>query len=189
MDPQPSNPRPGCSSRNTPGVVFSLLLVAAGVVLLLDQMGIAQMGYLFQFWPAGVILFGLAIALQPEVGSRIWGGAVSVGGVILLLRNLGYVHVDFWAIWWPLAMIAFGVSLLWSVTHAKTGAPLMGDWRRHHRRNLRGTPFFNPEYWDSSAVMNEAAVFGGGDRRYSGGIPGSSQAAGSPRFSGDTASI
>jgi hypothetical protein len=154
-------------------VIISLLLVAAGVVLLLDQMGIADLAYLFRFWPAAVILLGAAIAVQPDAGSRIWGGAIAVGGVILLLGNLGYVHVEFWAISWPLAMIAGGISLLWGVTHPKPGRSKIGmDWRAHRRGGLGGAPFFQPGYWGSSSVMNESAVFGGGDRRYSGEFEG-----------------
>jgi hypothetical protein len=173
MDPQTSNGSVSWNHRNTPGVIVSLLLVAAGVVLLLDQMGIADVAYLFRFWPAGVILLGAAMAVQPEASSRIWGGAVAAGGVILLLRNLGYVHVEFWAIWWPLAMIAGGISLLWGVTHAKPGGPRFGaDWKAHRRGHLGGAPFFQPGYWNSSSVMNEAAVFGGGDRRYTGEFEG-----------------
>lgn len=173
MDPQTSNQNVSWNSRNTPGVIVSLLLVAAGVVLLLDQMGIADLAYLFRFWPAGVILLGAAMAVQPEASSRIWGGAIAVGGVILLLRNLGYVHVEFWSIWWPLAMIGAGVSMLWGVTHPRPGHPRMGDgWKRHRMGHLGGAPFFQPGYWNSSSVMNEAAVFGGGDRRYTGEFEG-----------------
>jgi predicted membrane protein len=181
MDPQTSNSDVRWSSRNTPGVIISLLLVAAGVVLLLDQMGIADLAYLFRFWPAGVILLGAACAVQPGAGSRIWGGAAAVGGVILLLSNLGYVHVQFWAIWWPLAMVAAGISLLWGVTHPQSRRPRMGaDWRARHRNrmgNLAGAPFFQEGYWDRSSVMNETAIFGGGDRRYTGEFEGGRMAA------------
>jgi hypothetical protein len=178
MDPQTSNGNISWNSRNTPGVIVSLLLVAAGVVLLLDQMGIADVAYIFRFWPAGLILLGAAIAVQPDAGSRIWGGALSVGGVILLLRNLGYVHVEFWAIWWPLAMIAGGISLLWGVTHPRPGGWKMGDsWKRHRMGSLAGVPFFQPGYWSSSTVVNETAIFGGGDRNYSGEFEGGRLAA------------
>jgi predicted membrane protein len=185
INPECGNPEPDRNGRNTPGMVISLVLVAAGVVLLLDQMGIAQLSYLFRFWPSGVILLGLSIAIQSDVGSRIWGGALTLGGIILLLNNLGYVHVEFWAIWWPLAMIAGGVSLLWAVI---TGKPVsmgrMGNrWRAHNwraqqrRGHLHGAPFFTPGYWDQSSVMNETAIFGGGQRRYTGEFEGGRLAA------------
>ena len=177
MDPQTSDtnasPNVGWNHRNTPGVVVSVLMVGAGIILLLDQMGIADLGYLFRFWPAAVILLGAAIATQPYASSRIWGGVIGAGGVILLLRNLGYVHVEFWEIWWPMAMIGGGISLLWGVTHPRPGRPRMGpDWRAHRRGHLGGAPFFQPGYWNTSSVINEAAVFGGGDRRYSGEFEG-----------------
>jgi hypothetical protein len=181
MDPQTTNGDIKWGGRNAPGVIFSLLLVVAGVVLLLDKMGIADMAYLFRFWPAGVILLGAAMALQPDAPARIWGGAVSVGGIILLLRSLGYVHIEFWAMLWPLAMIAFGISLLWGVTHPRQGGPRMGDRWRARRRNrmgsLAGAPFFQEGYWNSDGVMNETAIFGGGDRRVSGEFDGGRMAA------------
>jgi len=181
MDPQTSNTSAGNGScawnpRNTPGVIFSLLLVAAGVVLLLDRMGIADLAYLFRFWPAGVILLGAAIAVQPDAPSRIWGGAISLGGAILLLSNLGFVHVEFWAIWWPLAMIGGGVSLLWGVTHPQAFRDRM--MRRAARRDRRrgyvqDSPFFSQDWnWNSSTVLNETAIFGGGDRSHVGEFEG-----------------
>jgi len=172
MDPQTSNGNVNWNHRNTPGVIISLLLVAAGVFLLLDQMGIADVAYLFRFWPAGVILLGAAIAVQPDAPSRIWGGAIGVGGVILLLRNLGYVHIEFWAMWWPLAMVAGGISLLWGVTHPRPYRERLGDrWKAHHRPDWRGGPFFSQSYAPGS-VVNETAVFGGGDRHYTGEFEG-----------------
>ena len=173
MDPQTPETGPARSGRTAPGIIFSLLLVAAGIVLLLDRMGIADMEYWFRFWPAGVILFGLAIAVQPDFPSRIWGGMIGAAGVIMLLRTLGYVHVDFWAIWWPLAMIAGGISLLWGVTHPQSGPARMGRrWRDHGRGYLGGAPFFSPEYWKSTSVINEATIFGGGDRSVVGEFDG-----------------
>ncbi|HUI81528.1 MAG TPA: DUF5668 domain-containing protein [Bryobacteraceae bacterium] len=173
MDPQTSSPDPQRNSRNTPGVVVSLLLVAAGVLLLLDHMGIVEAAYLFRFWPTGVILLGAVIAAQPDPSSRIWGGTIALGGVILLLRSLGYVNVEFWSIFWPLAMIGGGINLLWAVI---TGQPIRSmtghRFRVHRRGHLRGTPFFQPGYWEKASVMNEAAVFGGGDRSHVGEFEG-----------------
>lgn len=57
----------------TPNLVIGLTIMAVGLTLLLDTLGIAEAGTLLKFWPALVVLFGASIAVEsfrrPEPGA------------------------------------------------------------------------------------------------------------------------
>jgi hypothetical protein len=46
----------------TPQLVFGLFVMALGVVLGLDSLGIADAGSVIRFWPLGLVLLGVTIA-------------------------------------------------------------------------------------------------------------------------------
>jgi hypothetical protein len=98
------------------GLVGGLLIVAIGVILLLDQQGIVSAGHVFAvFWPAFFMLLGLEDLIagySPK--KQAWGGLLFVGGSLFLLRNLGYLHIRF-ALLGPIILIAVGLwMLIWS---------------------------------------------------------------------------
>ena len=98
------------------GLIGGLLIVAVGVILLLDQQGIVSAGHVFAvFWPAFFMLLGLEDLMagyNPK--KRAWGGLLFVGGSLFLLRNLGFLHIRF-ALLAPIILIALGVwMLIWT---------------------------------------------------------------------------
>jgi hypothetical protein len=105
--------------RSHKGLMGGVLILAIGVVLLLDQQHIVSAVHVFRiFWPAFFMLLGL----EDLVGGytpqkRSWGGIVLVGGSLLLLNNLGYIHFRFSLIA-PVFLIALGIwMLIWSQSH------------------------------------------------------------------------
>jgi hypothetical protein len=101
------NPRSGR------GLVGGLLIIAIGVIFLLDQRGIVSAGHVFHiFWPAFFILLGLQDLLGGyDARKRTWGALLIVGGSLLLLTQLGFIHIRI-ALLWPLILIAVGLWVL-----------------------------------------------------------------------------
>ncbi len=130
------NPRSG------KGLVGGLLIIAIGVIFLLDQRGIVSAGHVFRiFWPAFFIFLGLEDLLGGyDVRKRTWGAMLIAGGTILLLSQLGFIHVRI-ALLWPLILIAVGVWVLLN-NFAFGGMGPHGPWFRgwHHGHRGPGGP-------------------------------------------------
>ena len=75
--------------------IFGVLIVAAGVVLLLDQQGIINADRVFSyFWPVIMIAAGSAMLIdcRGRGGRGFWGIWLLAIGLILMLENLGVAH-------------------------------------------------------------------------------------------------
>jgi predicted membrane protein len=96
----------------TPQLVFGLFVMALGVVLGLDSLGIADAGYIIRFWPVGLVMLGVMIASRGESHARFWGFFWVIVGSWLLLRSLGIVRVGFWQLFWPMVLVWIGGSLI-----------------------------------------------------------------------------
>jgi predicted membrane protein len=98
----------------SPALWAGLFAIAAGVILLLDHLGIVQAGHFFRFWPVILVAIGLHVMLDRGTtgcrGSVLGGGLLATWGLLLILLNFGYLS---WPQIWPIALIAFGVILLW----------------------------------------------------------------------------
>src|SRR5207302_1753671 len=136
FDPNPSNSgrgsRTGCTlrySRRAGGIVIGGLIVAVGLMILLDNMGIVRFHDVWRYWPVLLIVFGVSRILESRAAAGyIWGGVLTLAGALLLLDNLDIVVFDFNLVW-PLLIIAFGLSMLLRSMDRKrylasaTGAP------------------------------------------------------------------
>ena len=96
----------------TPQLVFGLFVMALGVILGLDSLGIADAGYIVRFWPVGLIMLGGTIASRAEAHGRFWGFFWIFVGGWLLLRNLDVVRVGFWQLLWPMLFVWIGANLV-----------------------------------------------------------------------------
>jgi hypothetical protein len=95
--------------------LFGALIVAAGVVLLLDQQGIINADRVFSyFWPVIMIAAGSAMLIdcRGRGGRGFWGIWLLAIGLILMLENLGVAHIRFDMVW-PLIVIGVGVLMIW----------------------------------------------------------------------------
>ena len=100
------------SSPVSPQLVFGLFVMALGVILGLDSLGIADAGYIVRFWPVGLMMLGGTIATRPEPHGRFWGFFWIFVGAWLLLRNLDVLRVGFWQLFWPMALLWIGGNLI-----------------------------------------------------------------------------
>ncbi len=97
-DPQGST---GAGLRLTPQLLLGLLVIAAGVILMLDNLGIAPISRFPRYWPADLIAIGLLKLWQSRDGK---GGSFSgllftLAGAWLLLDELTILRLDFQDIW------------------------------------------------------------------------------------------
>lgn len=96
------------------GIFVGLLMLALGVVLLLDQQGVVSAHRMYQFfWPAMLVFFGLENLVGRCGSARLFGGALVAIGLVMLLGDLGYIpfHISFETIW-PILLIALGLALV-----------------------------------------------------------------------------
>ena len=140
--------------------LFGAVIVAAGVVLLLDQQGIISADRVFGFfWP--VILIGAGTTMLTDCRGRggrgVWGIVLLAIGVLLVLENLGIAHIRFDTIW-PLVIIGVGVLMIWQAAGRRTGP----DGKRSERW-IDFNPWTGTDSTESD--FNNFAVFGGFKRR------------------------
>ena len=141
--------------------LFGALIVAAGVVLLLDQQGIINADRVFSyFWPVIMIAAGSAMLIdcRGRGGRGFWGIWLLAIGLILMLENLGVAHIRFDMVW-PIIVIGVGVLMIWQAAGprirpdgtTKTAWPeIFNRWSR------TGSP---------EADFNGIAILGGFKRR------------------------
>jgi predicted membrane protein len=94
-------------------VAIGLLVVAFGVLFLLDNLGIIYVRNVIFFWPLAFVASGLVALFSngPRSG-RITGIVLIAIGAALLLQRLGYYFIS-WRTFWPLVMIAIGGLILY----------------------------------------------------------------------------
>ena len=89
-------------------VVIGLLVVAFGVLFLLDNLNIIYLRHVIFFWPLAFVASGLvALCSDGPRSGRITGIVLIAIGLAMTLNRLGYVFIS-WRTFWPLVMIALG---------------------------------------------------------------------------------
>src|SRR5260370_37062372 len=105
------------------GMAFGGMIVALGLLMLLDNLNIPGVHDLWGYWPVIVVILGVAKVLEARTPSGyILGGIVALVGALVLLNHLGKVNFGFEVIW-PILIIGFGISmLLRTIDRKKYGA-------------------------------------------------------------------
>lgn len=96
----------------TPQLVLGVLIMAAGVLLMLDRLQIAEAARVLRFWPAALVAIGVMFWRRGDRQARFWGGVWIVAGVWLLASSLGLVRVGFWELLWPILLVVLGLKLI-----------------------------------------------------------------------------
>lgn len=154
-------------SGGRPHIVFGVLLVAWGVLALLDSLGLVELrDVLRTFWPLLIIAWGLSMMVFGRHG-RPWLGVVAVAlGTVLLGNQLMWWSVRV-SMLWPLVLIAVGLRIVFR----------RHGWHRRTRVEVRmsndsppsETPTLADDMQDDrtwrGATLRETVVFGGIERR------------------------
>jgi len=93
--------------------VMGLAVLALGVCFLLDNMGYADVGDIWRYWPLVFVVFGLgklpSARNTPErLGALIW----IVAGMLILSNTLHWLEFDFWELW-PVVLVLIGIRMIW----------------------------------------------------------------------------
>jgi predicted membrane protein len=102
------------TNRGSQGRIFwGLILIAVGVLFLLDQMNELDFGYLFsRYWPVIFILIGLSIIIGNGFKNIGPGVFFILFGTFFLLAHLGLLGHRAWDYVWPILIIAVGLWIL-----------------------------------------------------------------------------
>jgi hypothetical protein len=148
--------------RLTPRVILGLCIMAFGLVLGLDNLGIIEAGAILRFWPLIIVAFGVKKALRP--GHVVFGVIWACVGAALLLHNLGVVNV--WRMW-PFALVLLGGHIVYrAVTCERRRRPFDGDREPGIGVSVlydEGEGAADGEHGDER-VINVVAVLGGVQR-------------------------
>jgi len=141
------------ANRGLSHLAIGLFVVAIGVGLLLDNLGIYPIGDIWRYWPVIFIIMGIAkVTEAPFAGGKILGGMLFLIGCGILADNLRLIpgfHFG-WEVIWPLLIIYFGATLL---LKGFGPYPRWASWNP----NLGGGR-------DTNSDFNYVAMFGGGKR-------------------------
>ena len=90
--------------------VLGLIMIAAGILLVLAQLGTVEIGSLGAWWPLLLVLFGIVKATGPRPERDLPEGAMLVllGGWMLCVVHHWYGLT--WRNSWPLIFVALGAK-------------------------------------------------------------------------------
>ena len=91
-------------------VLFGVLVIAVGVLFLVDKAGIAELDGLLDWWPSLIILYGAWRLIANRFRSLFLPLLLIFGGVVLQLRELD--TADVFSTIWPAFLIALGVAIV-----------------------------------------------------------------------------
>lgn len=131
------------------GLIPGAIILALGIIFLLDSLGYVRGRHFLQFWPMILIFVGISKLARRD--ARIWGVLLLSFGLFLQLSELGIGHFT-WSQFWPLLLIGAGILAMWSALQA--------------RRMMSGTP--PEEIGDIRTTLDENTVFGGVQKRLNG---------------------
>ncbi len=143
------------------GSLFALMLIVAGALLFLDNLGILPIQDIRAYWPIFIVIWGVSMfdRMRNPVAS-IWSLALIVWGILLILGNLHILHVS-GSVFWPVMLIAFGVTMLVRPTQFREWPErirLQARLHTHSRARSSGESFFGNR-------LQESVVFASVNRR------------------------
>jgi predicted membrane protein len=99
--------------RFTPQVLLGLIVIFAGVVFTLDNLGLIDASQALQYWPAGLVAVGLLKLWYAREGQAWVGGffLVLLGGW-MLLEHVVAIRISL-ADLWPLFFVFIGGYMVW----------------------------------------------------------------------------
>lgn len=106
-DPPP--PARGPSSPITPRLIVGFGIIAFGVLLLLDNLGLIEAGRMIRYLIPCVLL-GIGASVLTQKNS--WGWLWMLAGGWILLDALDIIDIDFWQLFFPLALVIAGFVMV-----------------------------------------------------------------------------
>jgi predicted membrane protein len=97
----------------TSQVLMGVLVIAIGLLFLLDNLDIIEVRHALAFWPLVFIFAGVAKLLDTTSPNGYLVGLAGIGiGVTMILHRLGIIYFS-WRTAWPLILIAVGAMVVY----------------------------------------------------------------------------
>lgn len=100
----------------TPHLVLGLAALVAGILLLAGNLGFTAATSLLRYWPAALVVIGVAKLVRAgSAGGAVAGSAWLGAGTWLLASNMGVMRVTLWdaaRTYWPLLLVVLGLSMV-----------------------------------------------------------------------------
>jgi predicted membrane protein len=118
----------------TSQLLMGLLVIAVGLLFLLDNLDIIEIHDALSFWPLVFIFAGVAKLLDTSTPNGYLVGLAGIGiGTVMILNRLGIIDVS-WRMAWPLILILVG-----AVMQKLDVTAILGSFeRRLHTQDFRG---------------------------------------------------
>lgn len=92
-------------------LVVGVLVIAMGVLFLLDNLDIVDFHRAIAFWPMVFIVVGLIKLFDTSSPNYLMGGVFIAIGAVMIANRLGFFYVS-WHTFWPLVLIVVGGMVL-----------------------------------------------------------------------------
>jgi len=103
------------------------MIVAAGVLFLLEHLGMLGGYAAWAFWPVILIVMGIEAMFRSY--KRLFGVTLALAGTLLLVWSLALAPIQ-WSLVWPLLLIGFGVFLVIRIMTRKRHVPRVPDFAK-----------------------------------------------------------
>lgn len=142
----------------TSQVLMGVLVIAIGLLFLLDNLDFIDMHDALAFWPLIFIFAGVAKLLDTSSPNGYLIGLAGIGiGVTMTLHRLGIIYFS-WRAAWPMILIAVGAMVVYRAmtgqNTARFGVVVMDDKDKQYEKGDPG-----------AQVVDVTAVLGGFERR------------------------
>lgn len=151
-------------SRISDRSVIGLLLVALGVMFLIDTTGVwgRDISIVGTYWPALLIAWAAWGFITSGFVLRLWLVVVGGVGVIFLLSNLNVWALDAGQLW-PVALVAVGLMMLFGRQMRRRGK--RGGGRSSRRNQESVTIGETRDRSNTGSEVRASHIFGGGKER------------------------
>lgn len=130
----------------SPQFVLGVMIIAVGVIFMLDNLEIIYAGNFLRYWPVILVVFGATkIAQARNMSGQIFGWIITAVGALMLLDRLDFIEFRVWD-WWPVILIIVGLNFL------------RGSWNR--KRSLAEHPFQDSATNSEAYIKNMAMLSG-----------------------------
>src|SRR5438445_10829210 len=146
--------------RVSPRLVLGFAVMAVGLLLTLDNLGVLEARHFWRYWPVILIVGGLAKAVEARrEGRRPVGAGLVLIGFFLLLANLGLINFK---AFWPILILLLGANMVWkAVTGVGTGHKDVADRLKDAIQSSVGGPAHSAGEGGISSSLSAFAVMGG----------------------------
>jgi len=108
-------------------MIIGLVVICAGILFLLENLGVTIGVDMWDFWPVALILIGLShISKPPETRHGFSGAIFIIVGVLFLLNNLDIIVFDI-GTFWPIIVILVGMAIIKDAVWGGHKAPSSSD--------------------------------------------------------------